>query len=186
MIQAYPERASLDPGDVLVLRISTDHRRFRVHFFRWIGALELMDRSDWLRGEYAPPRPADQAWDWPPYRFSIPDNWPSAVYLAYCETAGGPPPRLYMPEAAALFVVRGRGTGGLLFKLPLTTYHAYNYSGNSCFYQHPLPCQEPPGARVSLQRPGGGTGGNVWGAPDPYDQSTPRQSFAHWDAPVIA
>jgi hypothetical protein len=43
----------------------------------------------------------------------------------------------------------------------------------------------PPGTRVSLRRPGGGIGGEVWGAPDHYDAASPRQSFAHWDARFI-
>jgi len=40
---------------------------------------------------------------------------------------------------------------------------------------------------VSLRRPGGGTGGTPWDtfAIDPFDP-TPRQTFVHWDAPLIA
>ena len=42
---------------------------------------------------------------------------------------------------------------------------------------------------VSLQRPGGGTGGTPWDierAPDAHDRATPRQTFVHWDAKFVA
>lgn len=45
---------------------------------------------------------------------------------------------------------------------------------------------DPPGARVSWRRPGGGIGGLTFGAVDHYDQRSPRQTFAHWDAGFIA
>jgi hypothetical protein len=39
-----------------------------------------------------------------------------------------------------------------------------------------------------VHRPGGGIGGTPWdlGNFDPFDPTTPRQTFAHWDAPFIA
>lgn len=36
-----------------------------------------------------------------------------------------------------------------------------------------------------MNRPGGGIGGAVWCSPDYYDLRSPRQTFAHWDAPFI-
>jgi hypothetical protein len=38
---------------------------------------------------------------------------------------------------------------------------------------------------VSLKRPGGGIGGDTFGALDHYDTTSARQTFAHWDAPFI-
>jgi hypothetical protein len=73
----------------------------------------------------------------------------------------------------------------MLYKLPLATYHAYNFTGGGCYYQNPPRSQDPPGAKVSLLRPGGGIGGVTWGAPDYYDAGSPRQTFAHWDARFI-
>ncbi|USX29115.1 hypothetical protein NHH73_12880 [Oxalobacteraceae bacterium OTU3CINTB1] len=185
MIQLYPAPASVLPGQRLVLHVSTDQPRFRVHFFRWSVALQPVLRSDWLRGEHAPPRGPDQDWHWPAYGFEIPGDWRSAVYIACCETDGAPPPAPWMPQAAALFVVRGATRGSLLVKLPLATWHAYNHSGGGCFYDNPPRSTHPPGARLSLRRPGGGIGGAIFGAPDHYDTSSPRQSFAHWDARFI-
>ena len=186
MIRAYPGRASVLPGEKLVLHVATGSRRFRVHFYRWHDGFEAMHSSSWQAGACAPARGAGQDWDWPAYEFAVPAHWPSAVYIAHLEEAGGKTPlSLGLDSAAALFVVRGRRRGGMLYKLPLATWHAYNLSGGGCYYANAPRSLDPPGARVSLQRPGGGIGGPAWGAPDHYDAASPRQSFAHWDARFI-
>src|SRR5690606_9085857 len=71
-----------------------------------------------------------------------------------------------MSRSACLFVVRGSGRAPLLYKLPLATYHAYNFTGGGCFYVNPPRSASPPGSKVTLHRPGGGIGGEVWGALD--------------------
>lgn len=193
MIRAYPGRASVKPGERLVLHVATDSRRFRVHFYLWRDGLQAMHSSAWLPGERAPERGAGEDWRWPAYEFAVPPHWPSAVYIAHLEEAQGrQAPSLSLDAGAALFVVRGeRKAGGhdrplgMLYKLPLATYHAYNHSGGGCYYDKPPRSLEPPGARVSLQRPGGGIGGPTWGAPDHYDAASARQTFAHWDARFI-
>jgi hypothetical protein len=207
MIRAYPGRPSVLPGGTLTLHVSTDSSRFRVAFYRWGDGPVAMLRSDWLPGAWAPDATPDMDWHWPAYRFTIPPDWPSAVYIADLEEDGHKTTfELARDHGSALFVVRPRcsltnaggtlhrdpdaGDGsdggstrrGMLYKLPLATYHAYNFSGGGCFYAHPPPSAAPPGARVSLRRPGGGTGGPVWCAPDHYDAASPRQTFAHWDA----
>lgn len=185
MIQAYPFHASVVPGERLILHISTDAPRFRVVFYRWGDGLVPMRQTDWLPGKYAAPRGAAEDWQWPAYGFDIPEDWLSAVYIAHLQEPESLPVALAMTSAAALFVVRGTGRSPLLYKLPLATYHAYNCSGGGCFYVNPPRSHTPPGARVSLHRPGGGIGGETWGAPDHYDTSSPRQTFAHWDARFI-
>lgn len=185
MIAGYPARASVAPGETLVLRVSTDAPRFRVAFHRWGDGFVRMHETPWLAGSCAAPRGAADDWQWPAYEFRVPHDWPSAVYIAHLQEPGGPPLGLAMTSAAALFVVRGNGRSRLLYKIPLATYHAYNCSGGGCFYVDPPRSSAPPGARVSLQRPGGGIGGQTWGAVDHYDTSSPRQTFAHWDARFI-
>jgi hypothetical protein len=182
MIQGYPGRASVQPGERLRLHVSTDSARFRVNFHRWADGFVAMRQSEWLPGERAPARGAAEDWQWPAYEFTIPAEWPSAVYVAHLEEPGGRRLDLALDTAAALFVVRGKRPGGMLYKVPLATYHAYNYTGGGCYYADPPRSSDPPGARVSLQRPGGGIGGVTWGAADYYDASSPRQTFAHWDA----
>jgi hypothetical protein len=185
MIRAYPGHASVWPGGTLVLHVSTDSPRFRVAFQRWADGPTLLMRSGWLAGVDAEAGAADEDWSWPAYEFAIPAGWPSGVVIAELEEDGYKRPfDLGRDHGAALFVVRGTGSG-LLYKLPLATYHAYNCSGGACFYSNPPRSLAPPGARVSLRRPGGGIGGAVWGAPDHYDAASPRQSFAHWDARFV-
>lgn len=99
-----------------------------------------------------------------PYEFPIPHDWPSAVYIAHLEESDGRAIDLAMNSAAVLFVVRGNGRSKLLYKIQLATYHAYNYAGGGCFYVNPPRSQDPPGAKLSLHRPGGGIGGETWGA----------------------
>lgn len=185
MIRGYPACVSVVPGERLVLHVSTDGPRFRVVFYRWGDGLVPMHESGWLPGVQAPARGAADDWQWPAYEFPLPADWPSAVYIAHLQEPDGAALRLAMTEAAALFVVRGYGQGGLLYKIPLATYHAYNWTGGGCFYVDPPRSRTPPGSVVSLRRPGGGIGGDTWGAADHYDGSSPRQTFAHWDAPFI-
>lgn len=54
MIQAYPDRGSVLPGERLVLRIATDASRFRVSFYRWGDGFVPMQTSPWLVGDHAP------------------------------------------------------------------------------------------------------------------------------------
>lgn len=208
MIRAYPWAPSVAPGGTLRLHVSTDRARFRVAFHRWADGPHLMHRSGWLPGFDAPERGPDQDWDWPGYAFAVPADWPSGVYIAELEEDGSKRSfDLACAWGAALFVVRAQRkrahlsaqapihvpihaptqapARGLLYKLPLATYHAYNDSGGGCFYHRPPRSSDPPGARLSLRRPGGGIGGPVWCAPDHYDASSPRQTFAHWDARFI-
>lgn len=183
MIRAYPGRASVLPGERLVLHVATGSRRFRVHFYRWGDGFQAMHSSPWLAGERARERGSGEDWDWPPYEFAIPAHWPSAVYIAHLEEGDGQLPlSLALGSAAALFVVRGQRRGGMLYKLPLATYHAYNASGDD---RNAPAAHDPPGARISLRRPGGGIGGPTRGAPDHYDAASARQTFAHWDARFI-
>ncbi|HYD95579.1 MAG TPA: N,N-dimethylformamidase beta subunit family domain-containing protein [Noviherbaspirillum sp.] len=185
MIQGYPARASVAPGERLTLHIATDAARFRVVFYRWHGGMQPMHESRWLTGRQAAPKGAAEDWEWPAYEFAIPPDWPSSVYIAHLEEPGAAAPSVAMTSAAALFVVRGAGRSRLLYKIPLATYHAYNFTGGGCFYVNQPRSETPPGTRVSLRRPGGGIGGETWGALDHYDSSSPRQTFAHWDARFI-
>lgn len=185
MIRGYPAHASVQPGGELVLHVATDAPRFRVAFGHWHDGFRCLHTSPWLPGKDAEEMSADADWAWPRYSFDIPRDWPSGVYLAHLQEAEPLPLDAWMPSAAALFVVRGDGVSPILYKIPLSTYHAYNCSGDGCFYSSPPRSADPPGSRVSFRRPGGGTGGPVHGALDHYDDTSPRQTFAHWDARFI-
>lgn len=185
MIQGYAASASIWPGQRLRLHISTDGARFRVVFYRWGDRLIRLLASNWIEGELASASGADQNWAWPEYVIRVPDDWPSGVYIAHLEEPGAAAPSVAMQDGAVLFIVRGYGVSSLLYKIPLATYNAYNYSGGACYYADPPHSNDPPGARLSFRRPGGGIGGPTFGAPDFYDTTSPRQTFAHWDARFI-
>lgn len=185
MIRGYPGSASVWPGQRLVLHVATDALRFRVSFYRWDGRLVHMLTSGWVDGERAPERSASEDWAWPAYAFALPAGWPSGAYIAHLEEPGAAAPLVAMQDAAVLFVVRGYGAAGLLYKIPLATYNAYNFSGGGCYYANPPRSSTPPGAKLSFHRPGGGIGGPTFGAADHYDATSPRQTFAHWDARFI-
>ncbi|HWD17108.1 MAG TPA: N,N-dimethylformamidase beta subunit family domain-containing protein, partial [Casimicrobiaceae bacterium] len=182
MIRGYPGRPSVDRGGRIVLHVATDAPRFRVRFLRVGATIDVVDESAWLPGVAASAGLSDADWHWPAYPFTI-GHWRSGVYVAQLLTDAtvDAPLSLAATDAAALFVVRGDGRRALLYKLPVATYHAYNGTGGACFYFQPPRSSDPPGSRVSLQRPGGGIGGDTFGAADHYDATSARQTFAHWD-----
>lgn len=211
MIQGYPDRPGLRAGEKLRLHVSTDnpHRLFRVDFYRQGERLLKMGSLEGQTGhDFAPLRHYED-WGWPGYDFLIPGDWPTGAYVAaLSETDEQGKPLMSANEVAAdsrdarlLFVVKSSAPGRnarILYKLSLTTYHAYNYSGGGNLYAGKWftdPFTKKRVNKVSLRRPGGGTGGlipdfgtggNLPSSFDPYDEGSPRQTFAHWDAPFIA
>jgi hypothetical protein len=210
MIQGYPDRPGLRAGEKLRLHISTDdpQSRFRVDFYRQGHELVKMGSLDAQTGHNFAPLPHYEAWGWPGYDFQIPGDWPSGAYIAdLVETDKQGEPIGSSEEISAdgrngkaLFVVKSSSPGQnaqILYKLSLTTYHAYNYSGGGNLYIGEWftdPLTKTKVNKVSTQRPGGGTGGaiahfdasNRSGSIDVYDAGSPRQTFTHWDVPFIA
>ncbi|MFF3242309.1 N,N-dimethylformamidase beta subunit family domain-containing protein [Streptomyces sp. NPDC002870] len=178
-INGYPARPSVRAGEVIRLHIATSAARFRVDFYRWGSTPQHMARIEWP-GRAAVPGRYDQDWQWPAYDFHVPHNWQSGVYIAVLSTGSRPStPPMDSREARMLLVVTPSAPSGrkVLYKIPVSTYHAYNTAGGGSLYS---------ASRVTMRRPGGGVGGPVKGLPDPYDLTSPRQTFAHWDARFIS
>lgn len=197
MILGYPSAPSLFPGETILFHVSTDAVEFRVELHRVGATLELQGSSVWLPGTRFPELASHDDWSkvWRGHAFPIPASFPPGVYVAmFIEgdgagndlaaqkidktTAGG-------PSAKALFVVRNPAPGTssvILYKLPLFTYCAYNAAGDPGGSLYTWP-----GRRVTLHRPGNGTGGTPWDVRvvDVYDATSPRQTFAHWDEKLI-
>ncbi|MFJ8091893.1 N,N-dimethylformamidase beta subunit family domain-containing protein [Streptomyces griseofuscus] len=164
---------------MLRLHIATSASRFRVDFYRCGAAPEHAGHAEWP-GRAADPGTFDGDWQWPAYEFLVPLNWRSGVYVAVLGTeANYRTPPMDSREARILLVVTPAAPSGrkILYKIPTFTYQAYNTVGGGSLYS---------ASRVTMRRPGGGVGGPVKGLPDPYDAASPRQTFAHWDAPFIA
>jgi hypothetical protein len=210
VIRGYPDQPSLRPGEILRLHVSTANPqgRFRVDFYRQGENLIKMGSLEDQTGYNFAQLNHYENWGWPSYDFPIPGDWPTGAYIAMLvetdeqgnqissldETAAD------SREAKVLFVVKSRTPGQtarILYKLSLTTYHAYNYAGGGNLYSGKWlrdPAKKKSVNKVSMHRPGGGTGGeipdihaedNLPGMVDPYDESSPRQTFAHWDVPFI-
>jgi hypothetical protein len=198
MIQGYPAQVSILPGETLTLHVSTDQPRFRVEFYRQGQTLEPKAHpasQTWQIGQNVPKRASNDAWNWPGYEYAIPKDWPTGAYIVMFYEGDQDSKQISAPlnpdsadgrDAKALFVVKNPAPGStarILYKLALFTYHAYNAEGDpwGSLYQPKVY------KTVTLLRPGGGTGGspNDTFAPDYYDQSSPRQVFAHWDVPFI-
>ncbi len=115
----------------------------------------------------------------------IPDTWRSGAYVAVFQRRQETNLRLDARDARALVLVRPKTPRStMLYNVPIFTYHAYNVgqeldADGTCLYNY--------GKSVSLDRCGGGIGGHLWDEAniDVYDPSSPRQSFAHWDARAI-
>jgi hypothetical protein len=218
----YPARPSLLPGDTLTLHVSTPAPRFRIDFYRQGATSELSCQSAWLgetegsdsgssadAAELPRPRP-DRDFGYTPYTFPLPDVLVPGVYIASLIEGDEdgvplavPSPAALAGKSQALFVVRTPPdrARSILYKLPLATYQAYNFTGGGSLYQvarhpsgkpffdlqQPATPDSPAGTRVTLLRPGGGAGGDTWHQEfDVYDPSSPRNTFAHWDAAFIA
>lgn len=214
MIQGYPDYPSVFPGELIHLHVSTDAPQFRIDIYRQGVILDYQTSTVSLEGFFAEDHDHDQDWGidavrrdgtqaaaWPPYEFIVPGNFKTGVYIAmFVELDGhGNPNPLQDPPldntkadartSKALFVVKNPVPGvesQLLYKLPYFTYQSYNYQGNGSIYQ---------GVNINLHRPGGGTGGTPWDATlfnapygnyDPFDTSSFRQTFQHWDSNFIA
>lgn len=199
MIRAYPRFPSLYAGETTTLHVSTTSPRFRVEFYRQGAHLERVGTGGPFSGMHQPDGPPDLDWGWPGYDVPIPASWPSGVYVAMLIEIDADGRQIspetstsFGTEAKALFVVRHRGPvapGTILYKVSWATFVAYNGTGYGSLYTEAVWSREHPhpGFKVTWRRPGNGTGGLVMpgDSEDFYDTSSRRQTFEHWDAPLV-
>ena len=195
MIRGYPRSPSVRAGGTLTLHVSTDAPAFRVEWRRQGATLEPATgaAAGHLPGHAIPEGPPDRDWAWPAYDFEVPADWRSGAYLAMLVATDDEGNALDgSPFGEALFVVRAPESGPtapILYKLSWATYHAYNSTGYGSLYAEALWSSEAPrpGFKVTFRRPGGGAGGVVQPGdpPDAHEPGSRRQTFAHWDAPLI-
>lgn len=199
ILQGYPEPSSVRAGRTVRLRIATTAARFHLTVHRLGRTVSRVAASGPYDGYPLPNGPLDAPWDWPAYELAVPVEWPSGVYLAALHPCAGGDHEGCIPasvevdgrDARILFVVRpavGAAPAPLLYKIPLFTYHAYNATGGGSIYVSPAVEPGTGRNRVTLLRPGGGTGGALSfpAAVDVYDPATPREGVAHWDLPFLA
>jgi hypothetical protein len=192
MVRGYPDHPSVSAGEDFAFHVASDQSvsAFRIYFFRLGTSWQLMGMSDRWQAGCFPAGLSTESWCWPAYQFHIPQTWPSGAYIACFISETDSIEALAIepdnPEHrnTALFVIKGprqyRPGKAILYKLPFFTYCAYNCEGGGSLYTGP-------GNKVTLQRPGCGAGGDPFdkAVVDVYDTSSPRQTFAHWDAPFV-
>lgn len=199
MIRGYPEPISVAAGEMLHLRISADSPATHVAIHRVGGAEPPVAVLGPLPIEHWPDGSCREPWDWPAHPVATDVTWPSGVYVAFLHPCRGGDhhgclparrPRVDGRDGRVLFVVRpapGADPAPLLYKIPLSTYHAYNFTGSGSLYLGDS-LEDGTGLRtVTLRRPGGGTGGELSfpAAVDVYAPGSPREGFAHWDLPFL-
>lgn len=198
-IRGYPEPSSVRAGDALLLRIATTAARFHIVVHRLGAKTRRIASYGPYDGRSVPDGRLDASWDWPAYSLEVPAEWPSGVYLAALHRCRDGDHDMCVPDSInvdsrfgrILFVVRpaaGAAAAPLIYKVPLFTYHAYNATGGGSIYVSPSVTPGSGRNRVTLLRPGGGTGGDLSfpDAVDVYDPGTPREGVAHWDLPFLA
>lgn len=198
MILGYLEPVSVTAGEVTRLRLSADVPAVHVAIYRLGGDAPAVFVLGPLPAEQYPDGLPGEAWDWPATTLATDTAWRSGAYVAFFFPCRGDNHDGCLPtkrppvdgrDGRALFVVR-RGPGSdpapLLYKIPLSTYHAYNFTGGGSLY-HGDSLDSTGRRAVTLSRPGGGTGGALSfpEAVDVYDPATPREGVAHWDLPFL-
>jgi len=181
-IVAYPLRPSLRTGELLALNVRADGRPLDVLLARSGADLVPLGAS--------PVTFAGRPGEWSAYDIALPPSVRPGAYVARIVAHGAAcVPMLDARDGAALFVLRSRRPARVLVNVPLFTYHAYSVGSCDPDSGDAAGASLYTGAeRVSLARPGGGIGGRLWDERnfDAYDRSSPRQTWAHWDAKAVA
>lgn len=184
----YPGEPGAVSGDRAWLHVSSEQPRLALTLLRW-GARAEARPLGVLDARRFPDGAPDRPWEWPARPVPLGGMRPGA-YVAALSPENARPKLLDGRDARALILLRPpKPSSPLLYVVPVLTYHAYNVAttdgtaGNGegdCLYSG--------SKRVTLHRPGGGVGGHPWDEvhADAYDGTSPRQTFAHWDAKAIA
>ena len=162
-IEGYCSQQSVAAGDRLQIMVSTDPARqfsieiFRTGYYGGCGA-RLLTTLGPLDGKPQPvpqegPRALHECrWE-PSIELTIPDDWPSGVYLGRLTTI----PDGHEPywQSYVIFIVRDDRPADILFQCSDNTWQAYNrWPDNFSLYTHPQGGQGP-WADVSFDRPYG-------------------------------
>ena len=163
-IEGYGSSQSVKAGDSLALMVSTNPPRpfqieiFRTGYYAGRGA-RLMQTLGPFRGitqrtpEPGPKNLHECRWE-PCTSLTIPDHWPSGVYLGRLTTLPDGNAEPYW-QSYIIFVVRDDRPADILFQCSDNTWQAYNrWPNNYSVYTHPKGTQGP-WADVSFDRPYG-------------------------------
>ncbi len=163
-IEGFCSRQSVQAGESLDVMVSTDpSRRFQVEIFRmgYYGGrgARLVKTLGPFEGKTQPtPAPATRdlhecRWE-STFRLTIPEDWPSGVYLGRLTTLVDPAVEPYW-QSYVIFIVRDERAADILVQCSDNTWQAYNrWPSHYSLYTHPKGTQGP-WAEVSFDRPYG-------------------------------
>lgn len=163
-VEGYASKQSVRAGESIDLMVSTNPaRRFQIEVFRmgYYGGrgARLMTTLGPFDGKPQPvPSTGEKnlhecRWE-PATTLTIPEDWPSGVYLGRLTTL---PPGDSEPywQSYLIFIVRDERPADILFQCSDNTWQAYNrWPNNFSVYTHPKGAQGP-WADVSFDRPYG-------------------------------
>jgi hypothetical protein len=164
LIEGYCSRQSVKAGESISLHISTAPARpFRVEIFRmgYYGGkgarlMTTLGPFDGKTQDVPTPGPKDLHechWE-PSTTLTIPDDWPSGVYLGRLSTVVDEAKEPYW-QSYVVFIVRDDRPADILFQCSDNTWQAYNrWPSHYSVYTHPKGVQGP-WADVSFDRPYG-------------------------------
>ena len=163
-LEGYCSEVSVYPGEKIEFLVSTDPPGkfildlYRTGYYGGKGGRHML-RLGPFSGEPQPvpmmgmERVRECAWK-PATQLTIPEDWPSGVYLGKLALAGQP------VESYVIFIVKGKNPADLLFQCADLTWQAYNkWPGWDSLYDDGLPktrngyTYTGPHVRVSFDRP---------------------------------
>ena len=162
-IEGYCSRQSVEAGERIQVMVSTDPaRKFQIEIFRtgYYGGrgARLMTTLGPFDGQPQPvpeegPRAVHECrWE-PATEITIPEDWPSGVYLGRLTTLPGENQPYW--QSYVIFIVRDHRPADILFQCSDNTWQAYNrWPDDFSLYTHPQGGQGP-WADVSFDRPYG-------------------------------
>ncbi|QDU64341.1 hypothetical protein Pan216_52310 [Planctomycetes bacterium Pan216] len=164
LIEGYASRQSVAAGETITFHVSTKPaRRFLLDLYRLgyyggkggrqlatIGPLQGKTQSVPEIGER---RIRECRWE-PSHQLTIPNDWPSGVYLGKLTTVPDSPSEPYW-QSYVIFVVRDNRPAEVVFQVSDNTWQAYNrWPANESLYTDPRGAHAP-GVAVSFDRPYG-------------------------------
>jgi hypothetical protein len=163
-IEGYCSKQSVLAGESIDIMVSTDPPRpfeieiFRMGYYGGRGA-RLLKKVGPLEGKAQPvpttgPKSIHECQWTPATQLTIPEDWPSGVYLGRLTTRVDEDKEPYW-QSYVVFIVRDERPADILFQCSDNTWQAYNrWPNNYSVYTHPKGVQGP-WADVSFDRPYG-------------------------------
>lgn len=166
LIEGYCSRQSVAAGESIDIFVSTSPvRKFQIDIYRMgyyagTGARHLQTLGPFQGVEQpvpemtpAPARLRECQWT-ATTRVTIPEDWPSGVYLGKLTTLPDSASEPYW-QSYVIFIVRDNRPADFLFQCSDNTWQAYNrWPVNESLYTHPSGAHAP-GVSVSFDRPYG-------------------------------